>query len=47
MKKINKTYIRGSSYPVYIGNGIISQDKKKVSKFIMPTSYEINKILKK
>ena len=45
MKRIRKLYVRGSSYPVYVGNGIYSGDRKKVFRFVNPRSGIIDKIL--
>lgn len=45
MKKITKKYIRGSNYPVYVGNGIASTNLAKVKKFVSPITAEIKKIL--
>ena len=47
MKRITKKYIRGSSYPVYTGNGITSYDLKKVMKFVDPRSNEVRAIFSK
>lgn len=44
MKRITKKYVRGSNYPVYVGNGIASTVLGKVKKFIRPQSAEIKKI---
>ena len=34
MKHIRKVYLRGSSYPRYVGKDIVSSDCKKVLKFV-------------
>lgn len=46
MKRITKKYIRGTSYPVYVGNGIWSHNKNKIVKFVNPQSSEIDRLLK-
>lgn len=49
MKRVRKVYVRGSSYPRYVGKDIVSGDRKKVLKFVGQGHQrleEVEKILK-
>ena len=34
MKRVRKVYVRGSSYPRYVGKNFVSGDRKKVLKYV-------------